>query len=241
MYEVEKLKFNIRRIAGIFLAATLLFSIAYALTNIFALSDAKISESGKQKSDYILILTQCILGLIVMALPSFLEKKLSFTMPNKMYLLFFLFLYCAIYLGEVRRFYYIVPHWDTILHCFSGGMLGVLGYLVVAFFNENQRLRVDLSPLFVALFAFSFAVALGAIWEIYEFAGDGLFGLNMQKYGTEDGVLLIGREALSDTMKDIIIDTLGALITVIIGFLDNIGITVIRKKVSDTIHAEKEE
>lgn len=234
------MKFNVRKIAGIFLAATLLFSIAYALTNIFALSDTEVSESGKQKSDYLLILIQCILGLVVMALPSFVEKKLSFTLPNKMYLLFFLFLYCAIFLGEVRGFYYIVPHWDTVLHCFSGGMLGVLGYLIVAFFNENQRLHVNLSPLFVALFAFSFAVALGAIWEIYEFAGDGLFGLNMQKFATEDGVLLIGRDAVSDTMKDIIIDTLGALITVIIGFLDNIGIAIkFRKKVSNTIHKVK--
>lgn len=223
------MKFNFRKVAGIFLMLTLIFSIAYAITKIIAFPSSDINDLGKQRSDYVLILIQCVMGLFVMFLPSFLEKKLSFIMPNKMYLLFFLFLFCAIYLGEVRNFYYIVPHWDTILHCFSGGMLGILGYLVVAFFNENQRVKVHLSPVFVALFAFCFAVTLGVTWEIYEFAGDGIFGLNMQKYRTEDGVFLIGRAALSDTMKDIIIDAVGAFTTVMFGYLDNANIKLFKK------------
>ena len=33
-----------------------------------------------------------------------------------------------------------------------------------------------------ALFAFCFALAAGTVWEIYEFSGDHLLGLNMQKY-----------------------------------------------------------
>lgn len=224
------MRFNIRKATGFFLIATLAFSIAYAVVNIIMLSGTEISETGKQKSDYVLMLIQCILGLAIMFLPSILEKKLSFTMPNKIYVLFFLFLYCAIFLGEVRDFYYIVPGWDKILHFFSGGMLGILGYLVVDFFNEYQNARVTLSPVFLAVFALSFAIAMGTVWEIYEYACDGVFGLNMQKFRTDDGVSLIGREALSDTMNDIIIDSVGAFITVAVCFIDSIGIKFFNKR-----------
>jgi uncharacterized membrane protein YjdF len=136
-----------------------------------------------------------------------------------MSILFFIFLYCAIYLGEVRIFYYLVPHWDTILHAFSGAMLGAFGFSLVTILNDSDRVSVTLSPHFVCLFAFCFALAIGAVWEIYEFSGDFLFGLNMQKFRTADGTLLIGQSALSDTMKDLIIDAAGAGVVVLTGYL----------------------
>jgi hypothetical protein len=40
----------------------------------------------------------------------------------------------------------------------------------------------------------------------------------MQKYRLENGRLLVGREALKDTMKDLIIDSLSALAVVLIGY-----------------------
>ena len=60
---------------------------------------------------------------------------------------------------------------------------------------------------------------LGVVWEIYEFTFDGLLGLNMQKFALEGGADLIGRAALVDTMKDLIVDCLGALIMSIIGYI----------------------
>ena len=165
----------------------------------------------KIKSDYVLMLLQCILGLVVMMLPSMIERRLSIDIPNNMEIVYFIFLYCAIYLGEVRDFYYLIPHWDTILHAFSGAMLGALGFWLVSFLNERSILKMHLSPFFVALFAFCFALAAGAVWEIYEYTFDGLLSLNMQKHTTENGIPLVGRAAVSDTMKDIIVDALSAL------------------------------
>jgi uncharacterized membrane protein YjdF len=60
-------------------------------------------------------------------------------------------------------------------------------------------------PRFVALFAFLFAVAVGALWEIFEFAIDRTFGTQMQK------PMLNDPSGLTDTMWDLIVDTLGAL------------------------------
>ena len=88
---------------------------------------------------------------------------------------------------------------------FSSMMTGFFGLMVVTILNRNKHVTMDLSPFFLCLFAFCFSVTLGSLWEIYEFTADGLFGLNMQKFMTAQGELLVGHEALRDTMKDIIV------------------------------------
>lgn len=136
-----------------------------------------------------------------------------------MLVLYIAFLYCAIFLGEVRSFYYAVPYWDTILHTMSGAMLGALGFSMIAIFNNAERIPLNLSPVFIAVFAFCFALAMGAVWEIYEFTMDSVFGTNMQKYMLDNGTALIGQAALQDTMKDIIVDAIGALVMSTIGYI----------------------
>jgi len=39
---------------------------------------------------------------------------------------------------------------------------------------------------FLVIFAFSFTIALGTLWELFEFSGDYLFGKDMIKGGLED-------------------------------------------------------
>lgn len=209
-----------KKIVGIFLFITLLLSIVYTIVRIVISPSGALSEVsyGKVKSDYVLMLLQCILGLIVMMIPSFIERKLYIDIPNRMEVIYFVFLYCAIYLGEVRNFYYLIPYWDTILHAFSGAMLGALGFCLVIILNDAEQLKFNLSPFFVALFAFCFALAVGAVWEIYEFTFDGLLSLNMQKFALADGTQLVGHEALTDTMKDIIVDALSALTISMLGY-----------------------
>lgn len=98
-------------------------------------------------------------------------------------------------------------------------MAGTFGFMVVSILNRDEHTSLNLSPIFVALFAFCFAVSIGCLWEIYEFAFDGVLGLNMQKFMLEDGTLLIGREALSDTMEDIIVDCIGAFVASVAGYI----------------------
>ena len=180
----------------------------------------ELSDAGYHSSaDYALMIVQCLLGIVVINLPSLLAKKFRFELPGVLYALYIIFLYCAIFLGEVRSFYYVIPYWDSILHCFSSLMLGFFGFMVITILNRDEHTILHLSPFFVALFAFCFAVMIGSAWEIYEFTFDGLLGLNMQKFMTADGTLLVGRDALLDTMKDIIVDTIGALISSTVGYI----------------------
>ena len=171
------------------------------------------------KGDYVLMFTQCLLGIVAMILPSKIEHKLQISIPSGMMILYVLFLYCAIFLGEVRSYYYTVPHWDTMLHGFSGGMCGALGFAFVSYLNKTDKIPMSLSPFFVALFAFCFAVTIGVFWEIYEFTFDGILQLNMQKFMLENGEQLVGRSALFDTMKDLIVDCVGAFIVTFTGYI----------------------
>ena len=41
----------------------------------------------------------------------------------------------------------------------------------------------------------------------------------MQKFMLADGTMLVGREALRDTMKDIIVDSIGAFISSTVGYI----------------------
>lgn len=181
-------KFNVKnadweKIIFWFVFATLVASIVFSLVNII-ISPANSVEDVEfehLKSDYVLMFIQCLLGLILIFLPSMLERRWKLNVPGFMHIMFLIFLYAAIYLGEVRSFYYYIPHWDTILHTFSGAMMGSLGFSVVKLLNDSEKVQIHLSPLFVAIFAFSFALALGALWEVYEFSFDKLLTRNILK------------------------------------------------------------
>ena len=213
-------KSRVSEITGRILLFSLVISIVFSAVRL-AMAPSQIPdgmEHMKVKSDYLLMLIQCTLGLCVMMLPTVIERKWQLGITNAIYVLYYIFLYCAVFLGEVFEFYYLVPHWDTILHFFSGAMLGALGFILVDILNRNEKVRVSLSPLFVAVFAFCFALAAGAVWEIYEFTGDSLLGLNMQKCLTEHGQALMGYDALRDTMKDIVVDAAAAFGVSVFGY-----------------------
>lgn len=202
----------------IVMAGFILPIIFIVLMMIFG--DTGSQEAGyHSQADYALMLVECVLGVVVIHIPAFLEKHLRFELPTLLYILYMVFLYCSITLGEVRSFYYTIPHWDTFLHAFSSMMTGLFGYMLVTIINRDERILVKLSPVFVAIFAFCFSVMIGSVWEVYEFTIDGLLDLNMQKHTLADGTALVGHAALVDTMKDIIVDICGALIASAIGFI----------------------
>lgn len=218
---MKKSKINWQKILSYFVLITLVSTIVFL---VFAINNAPTVADPNEpfvriKGDYALMLSQCVLGVIALLLPGMLEHKLKIEIPSNMLILYTVFLYSAIYLGEVKSFYYNVSNWDNILHTFSGAMIGALGFSIVALLNKSEGVPMNLSPIFVALFSFCFAVTLGVIWEFYEFTFDGLLGLNMQKFALENGTPLVGREALTDTMVDLFVDAVGAFIMSIIGYI----------------------
>ena len=220
MKKLFNMKNLMRFILFTFIASIVFISVRIILAPTIVPADATFAGADTRvKGDYVLMLLQSIFGVIAMLLPRFLRRRAKINIPSVMMIAYAVFLYSAIYLGEVRAFYYQVRHWDTILHTFSGAALGALGFSIVSLLNKSESITFELSPVFVAMFAFCFAVTLGVIWEIYEYTMDYFIHTNMQKYAFETGELLIGQEALIDTMKDLVVDALGAFAVSVIGFI----------------------
>lgn len=157
--------------------------------------------------------------------PRILNRIIHVKIPPVMEVLFVLFCFATLILGDVADFYGRFGWWDKLQHGLSGGLLGILGYVIINTFNKFEGDKVKFSPLFVCFWVICFALAIGALWEIIEYITDGIFGLNSQQYlqtrGTFDNTQpLQGHEALSDTMYDLMLDLAGSTVIAVVGYFD---------------------
>ena len=197
----------------------ILFILAFLETIVF-------SFFTKDFSNIINAFT-ALLGFALTFVPEAVEniskKRLRFSSGVKIAIV--LFIFAAELLGEINSFYEKIPWWDNMLHSLSGIILGLIGFMLVYAMNESDKVDIHLSPLFIAAFAFFFAVAAGAVWEIFEFTGDRLFSMNMQKFRPPSGTTELTTESwrfdagLIDTMTDIILDTISAFFISALGYI----------------------
>ena len=142
--------------------------------------------------------------LVASMVPLFVVPRFGIRLPRGMIAASTLFIFATLFLGEVLDFYERLWWWDIALHGMSALGFGILGFLFVFILFEGDRYAAPAWAL--GLIAFCVAVTIGVLWEIFEFAMDQTFGLNMQKSG------------LVDTMGDLIVDVIGASIGGLIGF-----------------------
>ncbi len=214
-------KISIGRIPYRIVMASFVFSLIYVPLR------AAFDEAYRSNTQYKIIIVQTILGILIVNLPSFLSRRFMWRIPPVFSFLYLVFLWAAIFAGEVWELYYCVPIWDDILHLLSSMMAAMLGFSLIDILNSDiKHSSVKLSPFFVSLFSVTFAISVGVLWEIYEFTFDGILGLNMQKYASEqilnEGKLLVdltGRSALFDTMTDLAVDAAGAVIVASLGYI----------------------
>lgn len=175
--------------------------ISLVLKIILAIGALLLLYQGRYQASF-----EVLAILFITWLPTLLGKHFKVTIPYEFESLAVIFVYMALFMGEFQSYYTRYWWWDAVLHTGSGFLLGIFGFLLVYVLNEKEDIDLQLQPKFVALFAFMFAMGIGAIWEIFEFAMDQLFGMNMQKSG------------LIDTMWDLIVDGAGALTIAILGW-----------------------
>ncbi|MDA8975014.1 hypothetical protein N9F50_00345 [Akkermansiaceae bacterium] len=145
------------------------------------------------------------LTLILTALPLVFQNRFEIKIPSRFAAAIAVFVFATLFLGEVRDYYGRFWWWDVVLHTGSAIGFGLLGFLGIFMLFEGDRFKAP--PIALAVLSFCFAVSIGAIWEIFEFAMDQSFGMNMQKSG------------LIDTMWDLIVDCIGALVGSLAGLL----------------------
>lgn len=253
------------RAVYLFTLASFLFALVYLFLRAVG------AESSLQSGELRIIIFQLVMGCVFLRLPYLISRVTRARIPTGLSVGYFAFLWCAIFLGEFALFYYRVSVWDSLLHLFSAALAAL------AALSIPSLLGVRGQPLISLLVAIGAALTLGVAWEIYEFAFDGILGLNMQKFaslssvgdatvtpstpaaesagmlstlfggsgshgallglfgsGSSGGALsglfgateaqkqltpLVGRDALADTMTDLILDLVGAAAVGIWGYL----------------------
>ena len=128
--------------------------------------------------------------------PILFAERMGVRLPMTFGAMVVVFLFATLFLGELGDFYEKYWWWDLVLHSGAAIGFGLIGYVLVFMLFEGDRFAAP--PLSLAFLAFSIAVSIGTLWEIFEFGMDQIFGLNMQKSG------------LDDTMWDMIVNMLGA-------------------------------
>ncbi len=174
------------------------------ITNIIRLIVISAIVTSIWKHEWLLVFVG-VLTIFLTFLPSLVKEKYKLVLPVEFELLIILFIYISIVLGGLQDYYIRFPWWDILTHGAGGIALGFAGFLTLYVLYKGNKLEAK--PITIALFSFSFALAIGALWEIFEFAMDSLLGTNMLQSG------------LVDTMWDLIVDGIGALIASSLGYL----------------------
>lgn len=189
----------------------------------------------------------CLLTLVLFFIPSFVNKKLHIALPGPLEIIILLFIVASEILGEVGEYYINIPHWDTMLHTVNGFLMGAIGFSMIDILNQNEKFHFKTTPLFVAVVAVCFSMTIGVLWEFFEFSMDVFLNTDMQKDTilnvissvniNPDGVnkpvkVIVDSEVLNggeyvfngyldiglyDTMKDLIVNFIGALAFSIVG------------------------
>lgn len=167
--------------------------LAKAIWAVLALLMAEALISGRLPLAFVAMAT-----LAASMAPVFAARWAQIVVPPSFIAAITLFVAGTLFLGEVYDFYNRFWWWDIAMHGGSAIGFGLIGFVLVFMMFQGDRFAAP--PFAIAFFAFCFALTVGVLWEVFEFAMDQLFGLNMQKSG------------LMDTMGDLIVDIAGALI-----------------------------
>ena len=180
-------------------------------------------------------LDMCIGTFFMVLIPAAVEYLFACRLHPALYLFGELYSMLPM-VGECYKLYYNTTWWDKLLHIFGGFAFALFGAFLLLKLTKTSPL------LAVALFAFCFSVTVSAVWEFVEYGCDRYLGQDMQQdtvvseihshllseepggtahivgihetsIGGErmpiDGYLELG---LNDTMQDMLIETLGALL-----------------------------
>ena len=174
--------------------------IVYAIWAILAVAVIGSLVAGRWSNAFVALAT---LGLVL--LPALAADRFAIHIPVSFIAAIVLFTFATLFLGEVFDFYERYWWWDVVMHGSSALGFGIVGFLLIFMLFEGDRYAAP--PAAIALLSFCMAVTIGAVWELFEFAMDQFFGLNMQKSG------------LVDTMWDLIVDMIGAALAACTGYI----------------------
>ena len=170
--------------------------------------------------------------------------------------LFGLFYAIGPMLGQCYNLYYTVSWWDKMLHISGGVMFAFLGLFLFEKYVGKDKKKLVMT----AVFALCFSIAIAVLWEFCEFGADTFLGMDMQddtvithinSYLLNEGVGIAGSIenieevivngqvlpvkgyidiGLTDTILDMLLETMGAVVVAMIYIASKGKFAVFKKK-----------
>lgn len=171
------------------------------LFEIIAISTVIIKIISRQWDNIHLL----FLVIICITLPfviTYAANKYNFILPSSFQIVSLSFILLAQYFGEFVQCYTTFPWWDLFLHGSFGCYTPIIAlHLMQGVITWDNGVTKKRFFIFTGILALCFTLALGVLWEIFEFLGDYFLKTGMTTGGLED------------TITDLIIKTLMALIS----------------------------
>ncbi len=133
--------------------------------------------------------------VLTLLFPYILNKLFKLDIGESLILIWIIFIFMAHYLGVICEFYNKWEMFDKVTHTFSGVLSSGVAVLIL---NKVKSKNI----LFNIIFILSFSLMCAALWEMFEFTCNALFGGDAQR------VALTG---VSDTMWDMIVAFFGSI------------------------------
>lgn len=148
------------------------------------------------------IFSNSLYSLLLISVLLFFYKKFPIFKKTSLYSII-IFILLSVFAGKALRFYFIVPHWDKILHFISGF---IIASVARELFEKNENVIKSRNSFFKIFFIFIFCVAMAGLWELFEFSSDNILKTNAQN------------NSLSDSMCDMIAGSVSALLYILYKF-----------------------
>jgi len=166
---------------------------------------------------------QSLFFCLSLLIPMIIQFIFKIKIAPFMFIIYESFLIAHFIFGEIFSFYVTFQYYDMILHFLSAICICIFGYSIIHYYLNFSFYSLQL------FFAFLFGLASEFFWEIIEYTADEIFQTNMQRY-IQNQQLLSGHFALTDTIKDMIVATLGCFLFLLlckISKIQNVKITKI--------------
>lgn len=186
-------------------------------------------------------------AMVFYLVPDLVSYKFRVHLPVTLIITYYLFIFASLILGEVFAFYGPFPFWDIILHLLSGFVIAGIGLSIVEIVNKGEKSRaftllfafcfsITLGVMWECLeFTFDMTARTDAQKDaivqnistitmqrdggnrpvrVDNIAKTEIILENGEVVSVDDGYLDIG---LMDTMKDLLVNTAGAALFLIVG------------------------
>jgi len=157
------------------------------------------------KQDYPFAFISMVATLLAFA-PVLINWKYKVNLPWSIEFLIAFILYMHIF-GAALDLYDKIYLWSPLMHFLLTALTALLAFIIV--YTLNLTKQVKISNFMIGFFTVIFSLAIGALWEILEFAIDSNLGTHLQSD--------FGLPAIVDTMWDLIWDGIAGIFVALIG------------------------